>query len=141
MHTHTSLESNSWQSLLTCPLASFTSVLSFFFFFFFFFLTFVFLGPHPRHMAVPRLGVQLELLLLAYTTTTAMPDPSCICNLHHSSQQRQILNPSLNKARDRTLNLMVPSQIRFHCTTKRTPKHPILKNLCLTYQKEKKENS
>ena len=31
--------------------------------------------------------------------------------LHHSSQQRQILNP-LSKARDRTCNLMVPSQIR-----------------------------
>ena len=34
-----------------------------------------------------------------------------ICNLHHSSRQRQILNPR-SKARDRTLNLMVPSQIR-----------------------------
>ena len=29
------------------------------FFFFFFFL--VFLGPHPQHMEVPRLGVELEL--------------------------------------------------------------------------------
>ena len=27
-----------------------------------------FLGPHPWHMEVPRLGVQLELQLLAYTT-------------------------------------------------------------------------
>ena len=27
----------------------------------------VFLGPHPRHMAVPSLGVELELQLLAYT--------------------------------------------------------------------------
>ena len=25
------------------------------------FSSFVFLGPHPRHMEVPRLGVQLEL--------------------------------------------------------------------------------
>ena len=30
---------------------------------------------------------------------TAMPDPSRVCNLHPSSQQRQILNP-LSKARD-----------------------------------------
>ena len=30
--------------------------------------------------------------------------------LHHSSRQRQILNP-LSKARDQTCNLMVPSQI------------------------------
>ena len=39
------------------------------------FFFFVFLGPHPRHMEVPRLGVESELQLLAYTTATAMPDP------------------------------------------------------------------
>ena len=33
-------------------------------------------------------------------------DPSCICNLHHSSQQGQILNP-LSEARDRTHILMM----------------------------------
>ena len=31
------------------------------FLFFFFFLSFVFWGPHPQHMEVPRLGVVLEL--------------------------------------------------------------------------------
>ena len=31
----------------------------FFFFFFFFFL--LFLGPHPRHMEVPRLGIESKL--------------------------------------------------------------------------------
>ena len=46
--------------------------------FYFIFLSFVFLGPYPRHMEVPRLGVQLKLQLLAYTTATAMPDPSHI---------------------------------------------------------------
>ena len=52
-------------------------------------------------MEVPRLGVRVELKLqlLAYTTAIAMPDLSCICYLHHSSQQYQILNP-LRKARD-----------------------------------------
>ena len=35
-----------------------------------------------------------------------MPDPSRVCNLHHSSEQRQILNP-LIEARDGTRNLMV----------------------------------
>ena len=34
----------------------------------FFFVLFCFLGPHPRHMEVPRIGVELELQLLAYTT-------------------------------------------------------------------------
>ena len=38
------------------------------------------LGPHPRHMEVPRLGVKLELQLLAYTIATATPDLSCICD-------------------------------------------------------------
>ena len=42
---------------------------------------------------------------------TATQDPSHVCNLHHSSQQRWIPNP-LSEARDRTRNLMIPSQIR-----------------------------
>ena len=62
-------------------------------------------------MEVPRLGVQLELQLLAYATATSTQDPSCVCDLHHSSQQCQILNP-LSEARDQTRNLMVPGQIR-----------------------------
>ena len=67
----------------------------------YYFFIFIFLGPYPRHMEVTRLGVQLEPQLPAYTTATATPDPSCICNLHHSSWQHRILN-SLSEARDRT---------------------------------------
>ena len=43
-------------------------------------------------MEVPRLRVELKLQLMAYTTATAMPDLSHICNLHHSSRQHWILN-------------------------------------------------
>ena len=50
-------------------------------------------------MEVPRLGVELELHLLAYAT--AMQDLNRVCDLHHSSLKHQILNP-LRKARDRT---------------------------------------
>ena len=71
-------------------------------------------------MEVPTLGVESELQLLAYATTIAMPDPSHICELHDSSQQCQILNPQA-EARDRTRNLMVPSQICFPCATTGTP--------------------
>ena len=71
-------------------------------------------------MEVPRLGVELELQLPAHTTATAMWDPSLVCDLHHSSQQRQIIN-LLSEARDQTRHLMVPSQICFHCTTTGTP--------------------
>ena len=73
-----------------------------------------------QHMEIPRLGVESELQPLAYTTATAIPDPSLVCNLHHSSRQHWILNP-LSGARDRTCILMVPSQVCFRCTTVGTP--------------------
>ena len=71
-------------------------------------------------MEIPRLEVESELQSPAYTTATATPDLSCVCNLHHSSQQCRILNP-LSKAGDRTRNPMVPSQICFCCATTGTP--------------------
>jgi len=52
-------------------------------------------------MEVPRLGVESELQLPAYTTATAMLNLSHVCDLHHSLQLCQILNP-LSKARDQT---------------------------------------
>ena len=73
-----------------------------------------------RAMEVPRLGVKSELHQQAYTTAIAMPDLSHICDLHHSSQQRQILNP-LSKVRDRTCVLMETSQIRYHGATTGIP--------------------
>ena len=86
----------------------------------FFIFIFCFLGPHPLHMEVPRLGG-------LFRATAA--------SLHHShsnvgSEPRlqpppqltacQILNP-LIEARDRTCDLMVPSQIHFCCATMETP--------------------
>ena len=65
------------------------------------FFFFCVLGPHLWHMEVPRLGIESELQLLASTPATATPDLSLICDLHHRSQQHQILNP-LSEARDRT---------------------------------------
>ena len=73
-------------------------------------------------MEVPRLRVELELWLLAYAMATELPDLSHICDLHHSSRQRQILNP-LSEARDRTRNLMAPSQIHFRCSMVGTPQN------------------
>ena len=78
-----------------------------------FFFFFCFLGPHPWHVEVPRLGVSSELQLPAYTTATATPDLSRICDLHHSSQQRLVLNP-LSEAKHRTCVLMNASQVHFH---------------------------
>ena len=56
---------------------------------------FVFLGPHPQHMDVPRLGVEWEL------SRRPRPQP----------QRGRILNP-LSEARDRTHVLMDASQVR-----------------------------
>ena len=56
-----------------------------------------FLGLHLRHVEVPRLGVESELQLPAYTTATVT----------------QILNP-LIETRDRTHILMDTSQICYH---------------------------
>ena len=80
-----------------------------FFCLFFFVCLFCFLVLHPWHMEVPR---ESELQLLAYTTATATQDLSCVYDLYHSSQKCQILNP-LSETRDQTLNLTVPSWIRF----------------------------
>ena len=71
-------------------------------------------------MEIPGLGVESELQLPGYATPTATPDPSHLCDLHHSSPQRRILNP-LSEARDRTCHLMIPSRIRFPGATLRTP--------------------
>ena len=71
-------------------------------------------------MEIPRLGVELELQLPVYTTATAIWDLSRVCNLHHSSWQRRILNP-LSKARDQTRILKDTSQILFCCATIGTP--------------------
>ena len=58
-------------------------------------------------MEVPRLGVESELQLLAYTTATATWDLSHVCDLHHSSWQRPILNP-LREAWDGTVSSWRP---------------------------------
>ena len=63
------------------------------------FFLFVFSGLHLRHMEVSKLGVKWELQLPAYTSATAMPDPS------HGSRQCRVLNP-LSEARDRICVLM-----------------------------------
>ena len=59
-------------------------------------------------MQVPRLGVEPELQLQAYTTATTKPDLSHLCNLHlqliHILHQCQIFNP-LSEVKDLTRNL------------------------------------
>ena len=86
---------------------------------------FFFLRPNLWHMEIPRLGVELELQLPAYTTNSAMPDPSCICNLHHSLKQCQILSP-LREARDGTRILMDASWVHNSLNHNRNSSLPVL---------------
>ena len=61
--------------------------------------------PDLQHIEVLGLGVKLELQLLADATAMATPVPSCICKLHCSFQQHQVLNPP-REARDQIQILM-----------------------------------
>ena len=91
-----------------CKLSTLLSVIIVYLFIYFW--SFCLSGPKLRHMEVPRLGVQSEVQPPAYIRATATLDLSLICNLHHSSQQYQILNP-LSEARVRTHVLMDASQV------------------------------
>ena len=64
-------------------------------------------------MEVPRVGIESELQLQAYTTAIEMWDLSCICDLYHSLWQCQILNP-LGEARDQAHILMDTSEFSIH---------------------------
>ena len=86
----------------------------------FFGCCYFFLRLHLQHMDFPRPGTESELQLLAYAIATAMPDPSRICNLHHSSWQHWILN-RLGRARDGTHVLTDTSWVHYCCTTMGTP--------------------
>ena len=65
------------------------------------------------------LGVQLERQLLAYTTTTAMPDRSHIYELHCKSEPCWILSP-LREAKDWTCILMHISWVHYCWATSET---------------------
>ena len=71
-------------------------------------------------MEIPRLGVKLELQLMAYITAIATQDLSHVCDLYHSSWQHWIPD-ILSKARDQTQILMDTCRICFCCATTGTP--------------------
>ena len=60
----------------------------------------------------PRIGVESELQLPAYSMATAMPE-SHVGDLHQSLWQSWILNP-LSEATDQTFIIVDASQIHFH---------------------------
>ena len=89
---------------------------------------FCFLGLRMWRMEVPRLGVESELKPLAYTTATAKPGLICVCDLYHSSQPCQILNP-LRGARDGTHILTDTGWIHFRWATLGIPWNIFLRTI------------
>ena len=62
-------------------------------------------------MEVPRLGIEWELQLLAYTTATATPDLSCICNLYTTAHSNAgSLKPGIESKSSRILVGFVTTQ-------------------------------
>ena len=87
------------------PSTSFVFFLSFFFVFSVFFFraaTSAYGGSQARG--------QIRAVATSLHHGHRTPDPSRICDPHHSSWQRRILN-TRSEARDRTRNLMVPRRI------------------------------
>ena len=83
------------------------------------------LGPpmtYGSSQARGQIGTAAEIYIIA----TAIPDLSCICNLHHSSWQCWITDP-LSEARDQTHIHIDTSQICFHCATMGIPSVYFLK--------------
>ena len=133
-----SITSSSWTEAVTLSRVLHCLIylligLNFTLFYLFIYLTF--LGPRWWHMEVPRLGVESELQLPAYTTATAMADLSCISDLHHSSRQWWILNPQ-SKAKDGTCDLMDTSRVHYRQAMMGTPHLDLVKgsvSFCLAY--------
>ena len=88
-----------------------------FFFFFFFCLFRATPLAHGGSQARGQVRAVAAGLHLSHITTQ---DLSCVCNLHHSLWQCQILNPR-GEARDQTCILMDASQVNFHWATMGTP--------------------
>ena len=74
----------------------------------------------PMAFGISQVRGQIDALAAGLHHGQATPDLSRSFDLHHSSRQCRILNP-LNKARDQTHNLRVPSRICFRCATMGTP--------------------
>ena len=82
-------------------------------------------------MEVPKLGVESDLHLLAYTTATATQDPNHFCNLYHGSQQHRILN-LLSKARNQTQVLVYISQVLNPLSHSRNSPNPVFQHAALS---------
>ena len=87
---------------------------------FYFILFIYFCRAAPVAYGSSQARGQIRAVAAGYTTATAMPDLSCICDLCCSSRQSQILNP-LKGARDQTRILVDAHHVHDHWATMGTP--------------------
>ena len=83
-----------------------------FLFVFVFVFVHLFLGAPPSAYGGSQARGPIGAAAAAYARAIATPDLSHVCDLHHSTHQRQIPDP-LNEARDQTHILMDTSRICF----------------------------
>ena len=103
----------------TFPHSSLLSSLAWYFNFIYLFISLVSSGPHLRHVEVPRLRVESELNLLAYTATaTQIWTTPAAYNTAYSSAT--VCNP-LNETRGRTHILRDTSWVHYHRSVTGTP--------------------
>ena len=76
----------------------------------FIYLFIYFVRATPAAYGSSQARGQIGVAAAHYTTATATWDPSCVCDLYHSSQQYKIIYP-LSEARDQTRILMDTSKI------------------------------
>ena len=103
------------------------------FMFFTFSISFFFLGQHPQHTEVPRLGVIQSYSRWPTPQPIGTQDLSCVCNLHHSSRQHWIpgnlhhssqqhwIPDPRSETRGWTCILMDTSWICYHWATRESP--------------------
>ena len=89
------------------------------------FLFVCFLGPHLWHYSCSRARGWIKAAAGAYSTATAMLDPSHTCNLQHSSWQCRILNHWVRPGLEPTCSWIL---VRFwtRWTTRGTPIQSLL---------------
>ena len=90
------------------------------FLFFFFFFSFCLFKAAPMAYGGTQARGRIGAVAAGLCHSHSNRDLSCVCDLHHSSWQHQILN-WLSKARDRACVLVDASQIRFRCAMMGTP--------------------
>ena len=83
-------------------------------------LSLFFLWPHLRHVEIPRLGGPIGAAAAGLHHSHSHAGSQLHPDRHHSSQQRQILNPQ-NKARHRTRVLTDTNRVHYGCVTMGTP--------------------